>query len=290
MLSLTPVSAAPVPCKICGEAAPIYGTVDFNRNCEIAGGVKLPSSGTPVRYRRCPACGFLFTDAFDRWSQEQFKTHIYNEGYAAVDPEYAESRPRNNAAAVVALFGAHRSERRVLDYGGGNDALCAQLRMAGFPVAVTYDPFVPDFATRPPGKFDLITCFETLEHMPDPVAGVGDIVTHLDEPGLVLFPRCCSRRTSTGTGWAGGMSAPATGTFPCSAAARSPRPGAVTASAPARSTTTCMWRSARCRISRGIWGNKRVIKSPLTPAKAGVQRWVPAFAGTSGMRWHFRAV
>jgi 2-polyprenyl-6-hydroxyphenyl methylase/3-demethylubiquinone-9 3-methyltransferase len=188
MLSLTPVSAALVPCKICGEPAPLYGTVDFNRNCEIEGGVKLPPSGTPVRYRRCNACGFLFTDAFDRWSRDDFKTHIYNEGYAAVDPEYAEARPRNNAAAVVALFGAHRSERRVLDYGGGNDALCAQLRAAGFPVAVTYDPFVPEFATPPPGgKFDLITCFETLEHMPDPVAGIGDIVAHLDEPGLVLF-------------------------------------------------------------------------------------------------------
>jgi len=51
---------------------------------------------------------------------------------------------------------------------------------------VTYDPFVPDFAT-PGGKFDLITCFETLEHMPDPVAGIGAIMAHLDELGLVLF-------------------------------------------------------------------------------------------------------
>jgi len=103
-----------------------------------------------------------------------------------VDPEYAEAWPRSNAAAVVALFGARRSERRVLDYGGGNDALCAQLPGGGFSVTVTYDPFVPDFAT-PGGKFDLITCFETLEHMPDPVAGIGAIVAHLDELGLVLF-------------------------------------------------------------------------------------------------------
>jgi len=187
MLSLTPVSAALIRCKICGEPAPLYGTVDFNRNCEISGAVKLPPSGTPVRYRRCRACGFLFTDAFDGWSRDDFKTHIYNDGYAAVDPDYAESRPRNNAAAVITSFGAQKSERRLLDYGGGNDALCAQLREAGFPVAITYDPFVPDFATRPDGKFDLVTCFETLEHMPDPVAGIGDIVAQLDEPGLVLF-------------------------------------------------------------------------------------------------------
>ena len=187
MLSLTPVSAALVPCKICGEPAPLYGTVDFNRNCRIEGGIKVPPSGTLGRYRRCRACGFLFTDAFDRWSHDDFRTHIYNDGYAAVDPEYAEARPRNNATAVLALFGAHKSGRRVLDYGGGNDAFCAHLRAAGFPLAVTYDPFVPEFANPPRGKYDLITCFETLEHMPNPVAGIGDIVAYLDEPGLVLF-------------------------------------------------------------------------------------------------------
>jgi 2-polyprenyl-6-hydroxyphenyl methylase/3-demethylubiquinone-9 3-methyltransferase len=62
-----------------------------------------------VRYRRCRARGFLFTDAFDRWSQDDFKTHIYNEGYAAVDLKYAEARPRNNATAVLALFGADKA-------------------------------------------------------------------------------------------------------------------------------------------------------------------------------------
>ena len=76
MLSLTPVSAALVPCKICGEPAPLYGTVDFNRKCEIAGGIKLPPSGTPVRYRRCRGCGFLFTDAFDAWSQEDGRSGV----------------------------------------------------------------------------------------------------------------------------------------------------------------------------------------------------------------------
>jgi len=50
MMILTPISAAVIPCKICGEAAPLFGTVDFNRNCEIEGGVKLPLSGTLVRY------------------------------------------------------------------------------------------------------------------------------------------------------------------------------------------------------------------------------------------------
>ena len=105
----------------------------------------------------------------------------------AVDPDYAEARPRNNAALVQQLFGADKADQRVLDYGGGNDVLCSELRAAGFPVATTYDPFVPEYAAAPSEKFNLITCFETLEHMPDPVAGIGAIVEKLAEPGLVLF-------------------------------------------------------------------------------------------------------
>ncbi len=30
----------------------------------------------------------------------------------------------------------------------------------------------PEYAERPAGKFDLVTIFETLEHLPDPAAGI----------------------------------------------------------------------------------------------------------------------
>jgi SAM-dependent methyltransferase len=187
MLKLKPVSTAPILCKICQQPAPLYGVVDFNRCCEIPNGITLAPSGDIVAYRRCAACGFLFTDAFDPWSDAEFKTHIYNDGYRAVDPDYGEVRPRANAALVHKLFGKSKLACRVLDYGGGNDVLCAALRAAGFPIAKTYDPFVPEYAQPPAGKFDLVTCFETLEHMPDPVKGIGAIVARLADPGLVLF-------------------------------------------------------------------------------------------------------
>jgi 2-polyprenyl-6-hydroxyphenyl methylase/3-demethylubiquinone-9 3-methyltransferase len=187
MLSLKPASTEATPCKICRQPAPLFGLVDFNRNCQIPDCVKLPLTGTPVYYRRCSACGFLFTDAFDDWSPDDFKTHIYNGGYLAVDPGYQEARPRSNAGLVQQVFGAHKATLRVLDFGGGNDVLCADLRAAGFPVATTYDPFVLEYAKPPEGKFNLVTCFETLEHMPDPVAGIGAVVANLADPGLVLF-------------------------------------------------------------------------------------------------------
>jgi hypothetical protein len=187
MLSLKPATTDATPCKICQQPAPLFGVVDFNRNCLIPNGVKLPLTGTPVYFRRCGACGFLFTDAFDDWSQDDFKANIYNDEYIQVDPGYVLTRPRDNAGVVNQIFGAHKAALRVLDYGGGNDVLCTELRAAGFPLATTYDPFVPEFAKPPDGKFNLVTCFETLEHMPDPVKGIGAIVEYLADPGLVLF-------------------------------------------------------------------------------------------------------
>jgi 2-polyprenyl-6-hydroxyphenyl methylase/3-demethylubiquinone-9 3-methyltransferase len=185
--TLNPVSAAPIPCKICGNEAMLYGVVDFHKCCEELRGIRLPLSGIPIYYRRCATCDFLFTDAFDCWSNDQFKAHIYNEGYSTVDPDYQSVRPRANADTVLRLFGKHRAELRVLDFGGGNDAFCNTLRLNGFPVAITYDPMTSEYAHRPDGKFELVTCFETLEHMTAPAIGIALMVESLAEQGLVLF-------------------------------------------------------------------------------------------------------
>lgn len=184
--SLTPVSTASRPCKICGGEAALYGVVDFHKSCEELRGLRLPLAGVPIYYRRCAACEFLFTDAFDGWSGDQFKAHIYNDDYQIVDPDYRTVRPRANADIVMRLWSPYKTQTRVLDYGGGNDLFCATLRANGF-AATTFDPMVPEHARRPDGKFELVTCFETLEHLPDPAAGIARIVEHAADPGLIFF-------------------------------------------------------------------------------------------------------
>jgi SAM-dependent methyltransferase len=141
----------------------------------------------PIYYRRCDRCHLLFTDAFDDWTVEQFKTHVYNEEYELVDPEYSGARPRESAGAVARIWGPVKSEIRVLDFGGGNGTFCAVLREAGFAAAVTYDPLVPEYAERPEGKFDVVISFEVFEHLPDPLAGIRSIVELAADPGLVFF-------------------------------------------------------------------------------------------------------
>jgi hypothetical protein len=187
---LKPLSIAACPCKICGGPAALYGVVDFHKSCEEARGVRFSLSGVPIYYRRCANCKFLFTDAFDDWNTEQFKTYIYNDEYKLVDPDYQTARPRANAGVVAQLWGAIKAQTRVLDYGGGNDTFCATLRDSGFPTAVTYDPIVPAYATRPEGKYDLVTSFETFEHLPDPAAGIASILESAADPGLIFFTTC----------------------------------------------------------------------------------------------------
>ncbi|MGJ4885793.1 class I SAM-dependent methyltransferase [Bradyrhizobium sp. SZCCHNS3052] len=186
-LGLRPVTNAPVPCKICDGPASLYGVVDMNRPCQTAHAHRPPLAGVPIYYRRCADCGFLFTDAFDDWSIEQFKTHIYNDGYEAVDPDYRIKRPTDNAAAVARFWAPHKAGMRVLDFGGGNDLFCTGLRAQGFAEAVTYDPMVAEHATQPDRKFDLVTCFETLEHVPDPLATIGAMAACVAEPGAVFY-------------------------------------------------------------------------------------------------------
>ena len=184
---LRPTDPAPASCKLCGGVARLFGAADFNRSCEEIRGKFLPPAGIPIPYRRCAACGLLYTEAFDDWSHADFETHIYDAAYSEVDPDYEEVRPTNMAAFVTRLFAEARHSLDILDYGGGNGVLAARLKAAGFPSVETYDPFHPAHRTRPDRRFDLVTCFETLEHMPDPTRGAADIAALLKPDGLMLF-------------------------------------------------------------------------------------------------------
>lgn len=175
-----------LPCKCCSGEARYFGAVDFNRSCESLTREPLPPAGIAVGYHRCVACGFIFTAAFDHFSHADFARYIYNAQYVLVDPEYETIRPERVARQFASVFPDARAAR-ILDYGAGNGHFASMLRSLGYENVTAYDPFVEQFAQRPSGTFDCITCNEVVEHVPSPRAVFNDLASFMADEAMVLF-------------------------------------------------------------------------------------------------------
>jgi hypothetical protein len=163
---LPPLFAGPVgACSVCdGAQVNWLGSKDFGVSCgdHFEGGRLYADYGVQIPYFECLDCGFVFTNAFDDWTHEEFADHIYNNDYAHGDKPYLGERPARNASMVAALFHHQKDSMRVLDFGGGNSVFTDELLAAGMD-ATSYDPYGQGEA--PSGKYDLITGFEVLEHV-----------------------------------------------------------------------------------------------------------------------------
>ena len=184
--NLQPIASTdPVECKICQGPSSLFGVVDFHKSCIEAQGRRLAPSGYPIYYRRCAVCSFTFTTAFDAWSHADFLGEIYNQDYVEVDPDFVELRPTGNAKVLADTFHASRTSIDILDYGGGSGLTSNLLRRQGFS-ATTYDPF-SEFNVLPTDRYDLISCFEVMEHVPSPKETVATMVSLLKDEGAILF-------------------------------------------------------------------------------------------------------
>ena len=171
------------PCKICRGAVRSFDVVDMQKSCN---GQPNPMSGEPVYYDRCGTCGFVYTTAFDTFASDEWTTRIYNdEYYSTIDPDYAEARPRLNAAQIGTMLHVRRGSTIGLDYGGGNGRTAELLRERGFAYD-SYDPFGETRMTPGyEGAYNFCTAFEVAEHSPDPCEMMADIV-RLASPGPLI--------------------------------------------------------------------------------------------------------
>lgn len=183
---LSAESSAEVACKICGSETDLFDVVDFKKCCSDA---LYPDglAGIPVFYRCCRSCRFIFTTFFDRFSAEEWRTFVYNEEYAAVDPDYFEIRPRGNASEVETLLLGRKDSTIALDYGGGNGMTAMLLRKKGWAYD-TYDPFgLCEVNSERMGKYNFCSAFEVFEHSPDPVSTLSEIVRMTSPDRLMIF-------------------------------------------------------------------------------------------------------
>ena len=158
-------SGQPCVCAVCGGTTlRAFGQKDFGVSCgdHFEGRRLYPDYGIQIPYFECDDCGLIIISAFDAWMPQDFADHIYNADYALSDPPYLLERPLRNAHMIAALFHDQKESLRVLDFGGGNSAFADALVSAGMD-ASSFDPYGKGQA--PVGTYDLITCFEVLEHV-----------------------------------------------------------------------------------------------------------------------------
>ena len=58
-------------CKICGDNAPLFDVIDFNKTC-LSDPYPCGLSGVSMYWNRCNSCGLVFTNAFDSFSSSLY--------------------------------------------------------------------------------------------------------------------------------------------------------------------------------------------------------------------------
>ena len=155
----------------------------------------------------CPRCDLVYASPAPA-------ADVLAEAYrnAAFDSRTeARLAARTYIEALQSLLASLHDRDGALDIGTGDGAFLGELIDAGFtavrgiepstePVAaaeprvadlIEHDVFRPD--VRPAASLSLVTCFQTIEHVPDPAVLVGDAAKLL-KPGGVLALVCHDRR------------------------------------------------------------------------------------------------
>jgi 2-polyprenyl-6-hydroxyphenyl methylase/3-demethylubiquinone-9 3-methyltransferase len=178
--------AQPRPCKLCGTESPLFGAIDFNKKNNLWLNFEPLLQGDLIFYNRCPGCDLLFTSDFDSWSHQDFKDHIYNEFYDKID-SLSERRVGLNRDFFDKHFSSLKKSGAILDYGGGDGLFSRYLRGCGFEDVTVYEPFIEEFKELPDRQFDIVTCFEVIEHVPDPDETIDRLASLTKQSGIVYF-------------------------------------------------------------------------------------------------------
>jgi len=145
------------------------------------------NTGISVHYCSCKGCGHIWTACLDDWSESDFQRNIYNDHYVLADPPFTYDRPARNAAMINDMTGKFRNRLSILDWGGGNGLMARLLAELGYRNVISYDPFYGDNPLTPGLPFDLVTCFEVVEHVPDQRTLFADLASHVAPDGALLL-------------------------------------------------------------------------------------------------------
>jgi hypothetical protein len=152
--------------------------------CNVCGGVSEAFGSTlvltkyPVQYFRCGACRFIQTET-PHWLEE-----AYSEGLGSLDVGVMWRNLHNAGVTSAMISLLFPGGSRFLDYAAGHGTLVRLMRDRGFDFYWS-DPYVKNLYARgfedvPGSRYDLLTAYEVLEHLPDPLEGIARMLDLAD--------------------------------------------------------------------------------------------------------------
>lgn len=144
-------------CRICGKVSEAFGSA-------------LLLSKYQVNYFRCGVCQFIQTET-PHWLDE-----AYSDAIGALDVGVMFRNLHNAALTSAVISMLFPNGTRFLDYAAGYGTLVRLMRDRGFDFYWS-DPHAknlhaPGFEHVPGSRYDLLTAYEVLEHLPEPLEGI----------------------------------------------------------------------------------------------------------------------
>lgn len=179
-------------------APPATGTAEDCRVCKGSSRYSFSRRvlRRTVRYFECPLCGYLQTELPD-WLEEAYARPI-----AGADTGLLLRNRTNVAEVATALLAARCVRGRVVDHGGGYGVLVRMLRDIGIDAhwrdKYSDNLFAQGFEDRG-GRYDLLTAFEVLEHLVDPVAALRDMLA--DAPVVLVSTQLVPSNRAADPDW-----------------------------------------------------------------------------------------
>ncbi|MCM1174368.1 MAG: class I SAM-dependent methyltransferase [Blautia sp.] len=189
-------------CFICGEEMSLYSNENYDMNSLDSYGFASRKTPEYMHYKlmECKKCGLISSirTIENEEIYQKYKEADYDSGSEADDASktYIE---------YLKKYVPDFPKRKALDIGTGNGSYLSFLLRGGVQQALGVEPSVAPIQKADdkirkyiindifkkdsfiPAEFDMVSCFQTIEHIPDSNKLLNDIRTLLEDNGLVYI-------------------------------------------------------------------------------------------------------